>query len=36
MVKADKIEDKNQKVEKSSKKINKSTYSKKRKLKKTF
>ena len=36
MVKTDKIEDKNQKVEKSSKKTNKSTYSKKKKVKKNI
>ena len=36
MVKADKVEDKNQKVEKSSKKISKSTYSKKKKVKKNI
>ena len=36
MVKADKVENKDQKVEKSSKKINKSSYSKKKKIKKNI
>ena len=36
MVKADKVENKDQKVEKSSKKSNKSSYSKKKKIKKNI
>ena len=36
MVKIDKVENKDQKVEKSTKKINKSSYSKKKRLKKIF